>query len=307
MKQKIKILSLSCVFVASLLALASCEKMIVQADENYETTETEGEKVTFRITKFENTPFDDPASLTRADVSSLCTRLQIGVYQNGAKVQTLSQTFDDENFGEICVNLTKGDYQVVAIAHSGEKAANMTRPDSIIFNGKVTDTFYITDSISVTSSTTFSLELKRPVSKFQLVASDEIPKNATRMKFYYQGGSSNFNAITGYGATNSRQTEYRSIEDVSAKPSTYDIYTFLKDETDELTITVSTLDSLDNTIHERKFEDVFMRRNTITRYVGDFFGYSDYFSISINDTWNSTINYDYGSSSDYDDDDEDDD
>lgn len=87
---------------------------------------------------------------------------------------------------------------------------------------------------------------KRVVAKFRLVVKDPTPEDVKTMKFYYTGGSSTFNALTGYGCVNSKQTELRSVkESAYTEESYYDIYTFPHDpeESKKLKVDISALSS----------------------------------------------------------------
>ena len=57
--------------------------------------------------------------------------------------------------------------------------------------------------MDIEDDATYDVTLKRAVGKFRLVVKDETPKTIKQMKIYYTGGSSTFDATTGYGCVNS--------------------------------------------------------------------------------------------------------
>lgn len=79
----------------------------------------------------------------------------------------------------------------------------------------------------VTKDSSYNLELKRAVSKFRLIVDDSIPSDVVQMKFYYTGGSSTFNPVSGYGCINSRQTEFRVVtSEMHGKGCQFEVFTF---------------------------------------------------------------------------------
>jgi hypothetical protein len=110
--------------------------------------------------------------------------------------------------------------------------------------------------------------LDRIVSMCRFVLTDDIPSDVKKMRFYYTGGSGAFNALTGLGSVNSKQTVKL---DVAAGQQQFEVYTIPHDETGTLKMTITALDASGNTIKERVFEGVPVRRNAITTYSGNFF------------------------------------
>ncbi|MBQ4029312.1 MAG: FimB/Mfa2 family fimbrial subunit, partial [Prevotella sp.] len=167
----------------------------------------------------------------------------------------------------------KGNYRLVAIAHNGTGAATISSPEKITFpNNKCTDTFYICEDFSVSDNSEFDLTLKRAVAMFRFVVEDAFPENIHQMKFYYTGGSSTFDATTGYGCVNSKQTEYREINDeMGNNEKQFDLFTFPHAEEDTLKMTITALSSTDVTIKERNFTSIPVKKNYITQYSGTFF------------------------------------
>ena len=281
--------------LASLLSV-SCEKANFGDDGNQEK---EGEvKVMFNVDKFEQVPFNDGIYLSRSnvDVSNICTNINMAIFGGSEKVKSVNQKTGDSDFGKISVSLAKGTYKIVVIAHSCNGTATISSPDKITFpDNKVSDTFYYCADIVVDDAKSYDLELKRAVAMFRLIAQDGKPENVKSMKFFYSGGSSTFNAVTGYGCVNSRQTEVRKMEDsYNGKSTQIDVYTFPHDESGLLKITITAQDALGNSVCEKVFDDVPIQRNKITQYSGNFFISSagSSFSIKADNTW-AQENYQY--------------
>lgn len=214
---------------------------------------------------------------TRADEENDlegCTRIDVGVFLDGEKVKAVNSKAEDSDFGTIGLSLDEGLYEIVIIAHSGTGAATISSPDEIKFsNNKVTDTFYYYGNLNVSAAGgTFAVVLKRAVAMFRLVINDKTPTDVTQMKFYYTGGSSTFDATSGYGCVNSRQTEYRDVETLAYTDSSqYEIYTFPHVDDDVLKIVVTAQNSLEEELYERTFTDVSVNIDEITLYSGSFF------------------------------------
>ncbi|MCH3981097.1 MAG: FimB/Mfa2 family fimbrial subunit [Prevotella sp.] len=257
-------------FVLACLLLSACEKVKVSDEESQE--HGDGIELVFHVDKFEQVPFVKDVAVTRdaVPVEQLCTRLNFAVFSNGTKVKSIAQRAGDKDFGTVKVELSKGKtFQVVIIAHSGASSATITSPEKISFDGKVTDTFYAYQEITVDESKDYSVELKRAVAMFRLMVEDDTPSQIQKLQFKYTGGSSTFNAVTGHGCVNSKQTEERTV---SQQSKTFEIYTFPHEDTDVLKITVNAMDPAGNILFTRTFEDVDVKRNMITQYSGKFYG-----------------------------------
>ena len=258
---------------AQLLMLTSCEKAVFDAPQPAETGRTV--HVEFCVTQFEEIPFSVFNSDTRStvDVSQVCSRINLALFRDGTKVKAVNQLSTDEGFGRVSLDLAEGDYQVVVIAHSGTGTATITSPEEIKFpDNKVTDTFYYYTQLTVEQDMKVDMLLKRAVAKFRLVTTDAIPQNVQQMKFYYTGGSSTFDAVTGFGCKDSRQTEYRSVtSEMVGKPGQFEVYTFPHATEGKLKMTITALDASGGELCQRVFEDLPVKLNQITQYTGAFF------------------------------------
>lgn len=251
--------------------------------------------VTLRVSSLEQVPFDD-AKQTRAVNSDVCRAISFAVYtvsgDSYTRVQNVNQSADDESFGTVTFRLEEGDYKVLVLAHNGDMSPTTTNPQKIEFNKnktttKMTDTFLYWSDLTIADGTTsFNLDLTRAVAMFQLNLTDSaIPENVSQLKFYYQGGSSTLDATSGYGCVASKQTE---VIDVTPGKNTYEVYTFIRTNSNSLEMTVSALNSEGEVLKEMKFTDVAITKNYKTRYTGEMFGKAAVegaMSINLNSDW----------------------
>ena len=280
--------------------LAACEKGYEAVDTSDTTADEGSTAVSFNIVSIAQTDFDGTIYETRASsLSDYCTRINLAAFDASGTKTTVNQTSDDTDFGTLSLSLYEGTYDVVIIAHSGTGNATISSVDEIKFaNNKVTDTFYYYTQITVDGSSSYDVALARAVAMFRLVVTDATPSDVTQMQFYYTGGSSTFDATTGFGCVNSRQTEVRDVDDTAYDgQSQYEVYTMPHETDDVLKIVVSALDASGETLYERTFTDVPVTINKITQYTGEFFGSSTEqgaatLTLTISDEW-SVDEYSY--------------
>ncbi len=256
--------------LTTIMFFTACEKPVINEDaEEAVTVKTdETANVILRMSDFEQIGL---STRTPTDIRQLCSRISVAIFSEGIKFISLSQKADDDNFGTIAFRVAEGTYRLVVIAHNGEGNATISSSEKVTFhNNKMTDTFYYYGNIEVTSEKQeYDLSLTRAVAKFKMTLTDKtIPEGVSQFKFYYTGGSSTFSPETGFGSVNSKQTEIRELNELGV----YEIYTCPHTQEDVITkLTVSALDSSDNIIKERVFEDIPILRNQITEFNGNFF------------------------------------
>ena len=292
-----QILLLVCVAIAA----ASCENPYApNADNGGNGNEDDGKaKITLRVSSLEQTYSEASANESKSSVhrakqqiSDVCTGLVFALYSSdGKKVKEISQSSTDSGYGEAEMQVSPATYTLVVIAHNGTTKPTMTDAKKITFGGKVTDTFYYYGQIEIADGKSYDLQLKRAVAKFCLVVEDNTPTDVTQMKFYYTGGSSTFDASTGLGCVNSKQTEERTVaSDAYSAASSYEIYTFPKSESGTIDLTITALDGSSNSLYTRTFKSVPVKANTVTRYSGKLFGESSEdarstFNVTFSDEW----------------------
>lgn len=289
----------------AVVVLASCEKAIIDQEE---TTGDSNGNLTVSVYQIEQMPFasqnggsETHRAATRAAVTDYCNRLNFAIYEmDGSRVKQVNQTSDKAGFGTASFSLEEGEYQLVVLAHSSNGNPTMTNPQKIQFSNSLgyTDTFLYYTTVTVTEEhQTLSVSLERIVSMCRFVMNDAIPAGVSKLEFYYTGGSGTFSAATGLGNVNSKQKMTFSVT-AGQSGTEYDLYTFLHQQDDGITLKVTAYDGSDNVLYEREF-DVPMTRRKITRLSGDFFTGDPSASgdvgvtISINGDWDGQTDVTY--------------
>ena len=247
--------------------------------------------LTVTVFEIEKTPF---GSLTRAGqqpISAVCTRLNFAIYdEDGSRVKQVNQTKETTNYGTAHFQLEPGDYTLVVVGHSSNGNPTMTNLNKIQFTNAqgYTETFLCCATVTIAEDPVeVQVSLDRIVSMCRFVLTDDIPSDVKKLQFYYTGGSGAFNALTGFGSVNSKQTV---TFDVSSNPQKqFDLYTFLHEAESDISLKVTALDNDDNVLYERDF-DVPMQQNHITWLTGAFFNGSGSSSITITGV---TVNTDW--------------
>ncbi len=291
--------------VLAVVLLASCEKAIFDQEET--SGDADG-NLTVSVYQIEQMPFTSTTrgsethrAGTRAAVTDYCNRLNFAIYDmDGSRVKQVNQTSDKAGFGTASFSLEEGEYQLVVLAHSSNGNPTMTNPQKIQFSNSTgyTDTFLYYTTVTVTEEhQTLSVSLERIVSMCRFVMNDAIPAGVSKLEFYYTGGSGTFSATTGLGNVNSKQKMTFSVT-AGESGTEYDLYTFLHQQNDDITLKVTAYDGSDNVLYEREF-DVPMTRRKITRLSGDFFTGDPSASgdvgvtISINGDWDGQTDVTY--------------
>ncbi len=282
-----------CILCSITLCFCACEKPMSEEKTGKEQNSTNKFNLTFSITKFEQVPFDKAIHYSRSkDIKQLCTRINFAVFNEDKKIAAVNQTSSDRDFGKISISLPAGNYRFLVLAHNCTGNATITNLSKIKFpDNKITDTFYYCEEINVAASSPYQLELRRCVAQFKLIVEDEIPEEVKKMKFFYTGGSSTFDAINGIGSVASRQTEERTIQQEQRSGNAeFGIYTFPRAKEGELKVEVSALNNSKVAVKERAYENVPITKNRISIYKEKFFNGSittkaSNFSLLINDEW----------------------
>ena len=194
----------------------------------------------------------------------------------GTRLKQVNQKLGDNDYGTVNLQLDKGTYQVVVLAHSSDRNPTMTNLSKIQFTNAYgyTDTFLYYTKLTVTDQPqTLNLNLNRIVSMCRFVICDPIPDGVTQMKFVYKGGSGHFSAITGLGVTKSTQTITIPVE-AGKKYTEFDLYTFLHNEKGQIDLTATALTASGEEYCAWEFQ-IPMAKNQITRLIGHFFEDAD--------------------------------
>lgn len=195
-----------------------------------------------------------------------CSRLSIAIFDGEEKVKTLNLTAEKDGYDDIGINLDAGKYRMVAIGHNGNGNCTISSPEKVKFyKNKMTDTFFYYGTFNVIDGedTDDYILLNRAVAQFKVHITDAtIPAEAHSIKFYYTGGSSTLDAVTGYGCVQSRQTESFKLQEGKRD---YSVYTFPREENKGLKMTINILDADAQSIKEYSKEGVPVKRNNITQ------------------------------------------
>ena len=238
-----------------LVAFVSCEKPITSAgdtDTNKEVNED-----------------DNLVVRVPADGLSAFSRLNVAIYDmDGTRIKQAT-------------------YLLVVVAHSSNGNPTMTNPHKIQFTNAqgFTDTFLYSENITIDDQRKeLYVTPKRIVSLCRFVITDDYPTDVAKMRFYYTGGSGAFDATTGLGCVNSRQSLMFDITDGQKQ---FDLYTFLHATEGTIHLTVTAYDAADNVLYEREF-DVPMKQNRITSMTGSYFtGSVSISSLTIDTDWDA--------------------
>ena len=286
MKKLLIPIGMVCAIVA-LCVLVACEKALMTEDAS-----TSGDKngnLHVSVCQIEQTPF---GNLTRGaePVANVCTRLNFAIYdEGGMRVKQINQTSDKAGFGQCAFQLEEGTYQLVVVGHSANGNPTMTDPTKIQFTNATgfSDTFLCYGEVTIgEEQVDYEVSLDRIVALCRFVITDDIPAEVKTMRFYYTGGSGAFNAVTGLGCVASKQDVKFTV---TAGQKQFDLYTFLHDLSDNITLTVTALDASGNELYNRQF-DVPMQQNHITWLSGAFFNGSGSSSTTIGGV---TVNTDW--------------
>lgn len=259
-------------FLASAMTLCSCRGA---ADEASGGSPFGVRTVLLRVSSEEMLPFpDSPAATRSTDVATLCDKLCLAVY-SGGKLDTLaSRLSSDGSFGNVSIRLKGGRYRFLLLAHNSAKAPDVTDPEKIDFGMQnVSDVLYWSDELTVARDTSFNVSLRRAVARVDVVTTDTIPSAVGSMYFIVTKGSYILNALTGYGVYSGR--DYKSIpipDSLAHRPGTFSFYTFPTAEEVSASVTLRAIRIGETGIYcSRDFEDVPLKRNTVTRLAGEFF------------------------------------
>lgn len=255
--------------LVAMMALGACEKAVV--DEQPEEAKPVEGNVIIRTSLYNIVPFETRAVQHVADFSNM---LKFVFYQDNEKVKDLTQKKDDGNYGEVGLTLQPGTYQLLVLAHSSASNPTLSDPTSIQFTNTTgySDTFYYYGDIVVTKEQqTHDVRLQRATSMVRVTITDDIPAEVKRIRLYYTGESGVFNAVTGMGGTvNSKQSVTFSVEDKTA-PLALSAYTFLRNETGTLNMTITAYDANDNVKVEKELKNIPMKNRMVTEYSGNLF------------------------------------
>lgn len=222
---------------------------------------------------------------------------------NPEKVYRSSQntTSDGQSFGNITMKLPVGSYKLVAIASRGTQPVQINSTTEAIFpdNKPSDNASYCDDIIIKQGNNTQTIELKRMVSVFRLVPTDERPDNFKSIEATITGNCSNvLNPTTGCANTTAGQGIKRTIDISNYDPTSNTVlafYCFLCNKSEKVDVAISLKDGPDgNELKALSFKDVPLQQNCRTNYKGTLFSVGQDINLTLSDEpWgDTTIEYD---------------
>ncbi len=231
--------------------------------------------IRIRLSAIGQMPFPETSSATRAtDVARLCGKLCVAVYRDG-KLDTLAmRQLSGGSFGDINLRLRNGSCRLLVLAHSSANNPSMENPEKISFGQQnMSDVLCWTGNFSVARDTVLDISMRRAVARVDVVTTDTIPPDLGNMNFIITKGSYILNALTGYGVYSGR--DYKSVaipDSLAHRPGTFSFYTFPTADEVSASVTLRAMRTGNTGIYcSHDFNDVPLRRNTITRLTGAFF------------------------------------
>lgn len=268
---KVSQLFVATMMLMIMMALGACEKAVF--DDQQEKKTVAG-NVIIRASLYNIVPFDTRAAQSVAEFS---TSLQFVLFQNGTKVKAVTQKKADANYGEVGLTLNAGTYQLLVLAHSSTGNPSVGNPEFIQFTNSIgfSDTFFYYGDIEVSEEQTeYDIRLQRATSMVRVIIQDAIPSEVKTIRLFYTGESGVFNAVTGMGGTvNSQQSIIYDVDGLTA-PLTLCAYTFLRDETGSLNMTISARDANGDVKFEKELANIPMKNHMVTEYRGKLFSES---------------------------------
>ena len=221
-------------FLFALLTIIKKKKKPVELDDNSQSKEENATNANLVLR----------IQMTRGNESNIPWKtLMFEIYKDNKKIKDIVQHEGDSNYGTASVLLTPDTYQVLVLAHNAEGNPSRPRPTEIKFdkNSGYSDVFYSYGDIVVKEEKEeHEITLQRATSLIRFRTKDVVPDYVQSIQFHYEGGSAVLNAQTGYGITKSEQTVYLDInESQKGKPIEVELYTFKRENSDTLTITVT--------------------------------------------------------------------
>ena len=286
-----QIKTLLLIFAAFLCA--ACEKYVAEEGTQSESKVIDGNlvvKAECVVTRAGETE-ENQESLPLKD---RFTRMTMVLYQDDVRVDYVNQENSDPGFGTMSVDLDPGTYQLVVLAHSGQRSPTTTNCHKISFSAPLTDVFsYYGDVVIGKEASKITVQLTRAVAKIQLNITDEIPEGVSFFNYIYKGASVSFDPATQLGVTSStrRNVEIEKAEGVK----TFELYTFVSSDNQTVDWDFAGYSELNEVIGSKKFSDIPVSLRKVTKIDSPVFdgvieGPTD-ITFTFDDTWDGVVDY----------------
>ena len=286
-----QIKTLLLIFAAFLCA--ACEKYVAEEGTQSESKVIDGNlvvKAECVVTRAGETE-ENQESLPLKD---RFTRMTMVLYQDDVRVDYVNQVNTDPGFGTMSVDLDPGTYQLVVLAHSGQRSPTTTNCHKISFSAPLTDVFsYYGDVVIGKEASKITVQLTRAVAKIQLNITDEIPEGVSFFNYIYKGASVSFDPATQLGVTSStrRNVEIEKAEGVK----TFELYTFVSSDNQTVDWDFAGYSESNEVIGSKKFSDIPVSLRKVTKIDSPVFdgvieGPTD-ITFTFDDTWEGVVDY----------------
>lgn len=286
-----QIKTLLLIFAAFLCA--ACEKYVAEEGTQSESKVIDGNlvvKAECVVTRAGETE-ENQESLPLKD---RFTRMTMVLYQDDVRVDYVNQENSDPGFGTMSVDLDPGTYQLVVLAHSGQRSPTTTNCHKISFSAPLTDVFsYYGDVVIGKEASKITVQLTRAVAKIQLNITDEIPEGVSFFNYIYKGASVSFDPANQIGVASStrRNVEIEKAEGVK----TFELYTFVSSDNQTVDWDFAGYSSEKEVIGSKKFSDIPVSLRKVTKidsrvFDGVIEGPTD-ITFTFDDTWEGVVDY----------------
>ena len=272
---------------------AACEKYVAEEGTQSESKVVDGNlvvKAECVVTRAGETEEGQEA----LPLKDRFTRMTMVLYQNDVRVDYVNQDNLDKDFGTMSVDLDPGTYQLVVLAHSGQRSPTTTNCHKISFSAPLTDVFsYYGDVVVGKEVNKVTVQLTRAVAKIQLTVTDEIPAGVSFFNYIYKGASVSFDPATqkGGASTNRRNVEVEKADGVK----TFELYTFVSSDDQTVDWDFAGYSSEKEVLGSKKISNIPVALRNVTKIESKVFdgvieGPTD-ISVTVDDTWDGVINY----------------
>ena len=279
--------------IIATLLFAACEKYVAEEGTQSESKVVDGNlvvKAECVVTRAGETENEQEA----LPLKDRFTRMTMVLYQNDVRVDYVNQDNLDKDFGTMSVDLDPGTYQLVVLAHSGQRSPTTTNCHKISFSAPLTDVFsYYGDVVVGKEVNKVTVQLTRAVAKIQLTVTDEIPAGVSFFNYIYKGASVSFDPATqkGVASTTRRNVEVEKADGVK----TFELYTFVSSDDQTVDWDFAGYSSEKEVLGSKKISNIPVALRNVTKIESKVFdgvieGPTD-ISVTVDDTWDGVINY----------------
>ena len=286
-----QIKTLLLIFAAFLCA--ACEKYVAEEGTQSESKVVDGNlvvKAECVVTRAGETEEGQEA----LPLKDRFTRMTMVLYQNDVRVDYVNQDNLDKDFGTMSVDLDPGTYQLVVLAHSGQRSPTTTNCHKISFSAPLTDVFsYYGDVVVGKEVNKVTVQLTRAVAKIHLTVTGEIPAGVSFFNYIYKGASVSFDPATqkGVASTTRRNVEVEKADGVK----TFELYTFVSSDDQTVDWDFAGYSSEKEVLGSKKISNIPVALRNVTKIESKVFdgvieGPTDIY-VTVDDTWDGVINY----------------